>query len=335
MQAMSDHSLTADADHSGQRLDRFIATQLPELSRSRIRDLIRAGQVSKSNQTIIEPDYRVKSAEVFNIVIPEAVPAEPEPENIALNVLYEDEALIVIDKQAGLVVHPAAGHWTGTLVNALIAHCGESLSGIGGVKRPGIVHRLDKDTTGVMVIAKTDAAHQGLAAQFADHGREGTLERRYLALVWGVPSPRKGEVMTNIGRHSTNRLKMAVLKNGGKIAITDYKVSTVIPENAKKQATPVASLMECTLKTGRTHQIRVHMAHIGCPVIGDPLYGSGFRSKTRALPEKAQSAILNMERQALHAAVLGFIHPTLDKHMQFQSELPTDMLEVIHALEGD
>lgn len=335
MQAKSDHSIIVGVDHNGQRLDRFIATQLPELSRSRIRDLIRAGQVSRANQTIIEPDYRVKPDEIFNIAVPEAIPAEPEPENIALHVLYEDEALIVIDKQAGLVVHPAAGHWSGTLVNALIAHCGDSLSGIGGVKRPGIVHRLDKDTTGVMVVAKTDAAHHGLSAQFADHGREGMLERRYLAMVWGVPSPRKGEIVTNIGRHSTNRLKMAVLKNGGKTAITEYNVSATLTKDLKKQPARVVSIVECTLKTGRTHQIRVHMAHIGCPVIGDPLYGSGFLSKTRALPEKAQSAIISLERQALHAAVLGFIHPTLGKYMQFQSELPADMLEVIRALESD
>ena len=333
MQVMADHSLTANADDKGQRLDRFIAGQLPELSRSRVCDLIKQGHVSGPHCTIVEPDYRVKPADVFNIHVPEAAPAEPAPEDIRLNVLYEDDALIVIDKPAGLVVHPAAGHWSGTLVNALIAHCGDSLSGIGGVKRPGIVHRLDKDTTGVMVAVKTDAAHRGLAGQFADHGREGNLTRRYLALVWGAPSPLKGVIGTNIGRHPTNRLKMAVLRNGGKIAITDYNVNSVLPKVIKNHARPLASLVECTLRTGRTHQIRVHMAHIGHPIIGDALYAGGFRSKTRALPEDARSAIVPMTRQALHAAVLGFNHPISGKYLQFQSELPGDMREIIDALD--
>src|SRR5262245_22947975 len=194
MNAMPSRSLIAGDADQGVRLDRFLAAGLPDLSRSRVRALIKAGQVRGAAGTIKEPDYRVKPAEIFDIAVPEAEAAEPEGEDIALSVLYEDAALIVIDKPAGLVVHPAAGNWTGTLVNALIAHCGASLSGIGGVKRPGIVHRLDKDTTGVMVVAKTDAAHQGLAAQFADHGREGELDRRYLALAWGAPRPAKGEI---------------------------------------------------------------------------------------------------------------------------------------------
>ncbi len=333
MQAMSDHSLTASADDKGQRLDRFIAGRLPQLSRARACDLIKQGRVSGAHSTIVEPDYRVKPAEVFNIHVPEPAPAEPAPENIRLDVLYEDEALIVIDKPAGLVVHPAAGHWTGTLVNALIAHCGDSLSGIGGVRRPGIVHRLDKDTTGVMVAAKTDAAHRALAAQFADHGREGDFLRRYLALVWGVPSPRKGVIEANIGRHPTNRLKMAVSRNGGRIAITDYNVNKTLGQVTKSRATPLVSLVECTLKTGRTHQIRVHMAHIGNPILGDALYAGGFRSKTRALPESARSAIVPMTRQALHAAVLGFVHPKSGKYLQFHSELPADMREIMDALD--
>jgi 23S rRNA pseudouridine1911/1915/1917 synthase len=332
MHDMPNHSITANAEDDGLRLDRFISAQLPDVSRSRARDLIREGRVSGVNRTIIEPDYRVKPADVFEVSIPDAVPAEPEPENIALSVLYEDAALIVIDKPVGLVVHPAPGNWSGTLVNALIAHCGDSLSGIGGVKRPGIVHRLDKDTSGVMVVAKTDAAHQGLAEQFADHGREGALNRLYQALVWGVPSPRRDTVTTYIGRHPSNRTKMAVLKTGRKIAVTDYNVSKLLPEPGKGQAKPVASLVECTLKTGRTHQIRVHMAHLGHPVIGDPLYGSGFRSKTRALPASGQSAIFPFARQALHAAVLGFVHPISGKFVQFRSELPADMLELMEAL---
>jgi 23S rRNA pseudouridine1911/1915/1917 synthase len=336
MQVMPDHSLTVNEEDVGQRLDRFITAHLPDLSRARVRGLIEKGHVSGARATILEPDYRVKPAEIFHINVPEAEPAEPQPENIPLTVLYEDDALIVIDKPVGLVVHPAAGHWSGTLVNALLAHCGESLSGIGGVKRPGIVHRLDKDTSGVMVAAKTDAAHQALAAQFADHGRDGALLRRYLALVWGAPSPWKGAIETNIGRHPTNRLKMAVLKNGGKYALTEYRGVRTLGESASKSgkpATPLVSLVECTLKTGRTHQIRVHMSFIGHPVIGDELYGKGFSSKTRALSKEGQYVILAQGRQALHAAILGFQHPITKEYMQFDSELPSDMRALIEGLD--
>ena len=330
MNARPNRSLTAQEADTGLRLDRFLATGLPDLSRSRLRDLIKAGQVSNGAGTIKEPDYRVKPAEMFDIAVPEAQPAEPEPEDIALSIIHEDDALVVIDKPAGLVVHPAAGHWTGTLVNALIAHCGDSLSGIGGVKRPGIVHRLDKDTTGVMVVAKTDAAHQGLAAQFADHGRSGDLDRRYQALIWGGISPRKGTITGNIGRHATNRLKMAVLTHGGKHAVTTYNTEGTF--GAKKSDMPTASLLECRLETGRTHQIRVHLAHMGHPVIGDPLYGAGWHSKTRALPEASRFAIVSMKRQALHAAVLGFNHPITGRYLQFTSELPGDMRDAMEAL---
>ncbi|WP_210191733.1 RluA family pseudouridine synthase [Rhodomicrobium vannielii] len=326
---MAHLSITAQADHDGQRLDSVIAAGCPDLSRSRARDLIKQGQVRAKGRTIVEPDYRVKPDEIFDIEMPEIVEAAPQAEHIPLTVLYEDDALIVIDKPVGLVVHPAAGNWTGTLVNALIAHCGDSLSGIGGVRRPGIVHRLDKDTSGIMVVAKTDAAHKSLAAQFADHGREGPLHREYLALAWGGLRPVKGVVETNIGRHPNNRLKMAVRRSDGKHAVTEYKVRKSLPETGE----PVASLVECILKTGRTHQIRVHLAHLGHPVIGDSLYGSGFRSKTRALREKAQSATLSMTRQALHAAVLCFLHPTSGKRLQFHSELPADMRDVMEALE--
>lgn len=326
---MPNRLLTAQEAHRGLRLDRFIAAASPDLSRSRARDLIKHGQVRGSAGTIVEPDYRVKPAEIFALSMPELQPAEPEPENIALKVLYEDDALIVLDKPAGIVVHPAAGNWTGTLVNALIAHCGDSLSGIGGVKRPGIVHRLDKDTSGVMVVAKHDTAHRGLAAQFADHGRSGGLERRYHALTWGVLRPAKGAIEGNIGRHPSNRLKMAVLESAGKPAITTYSSLTRF---GGQNAAPAASLVECRLETGRTHQIRVHLAHIGNPVIGDPVYGGGFRSKTRALPEAARFAIMSLKRQALHAAVLGFHHPTTGRYLQFESELPADMREAVEAL---
>ncbi len=330
MNAMPNRSLTAGETDSGLRLDRFLATAFPDLSRSRVRDLIKAGQVRNSVGTIVEPDYRVKPAEMFDIVVPEAEPAEPGAESIPLTVLHEDDALIVIDKPAGLVVHPAAGNWTGTLVNALIGHCGASLSGIGGVKRPGIVHRLDKDTSGVMVVAKSDAAHQGLAAQFADHGRTGDLERSYQALIWGALSPHKGVIEGNIGRHATNRLKMAVVSRAGKYAVTTDK--TVEAFGAKKDAKPTASLVECRLETGRTHQIRVHLALLGHPVIGDPLYGAGWHSKTRALPESLRFAILSLKRQALHAAVLGFHHPITGEYLQFRSEMPGDMREAMEAL---
>jgi 23S rRNA pseudouridine1911/1915/1917 synthase len=329
---MTIRSVRAQTDDEGQRLDRFIAAQIPNLSRSRVRDLIKEGQVSASGRTISEPDYRVKPDEMFDIGVPEAVAPLPEGEDIPLSVLYEDAEVIVIDKPAGLVVHPAVGNWTGTLVNALIAHCGDSLSGIGGVRRPGIVHRLDKDTTGVMVVAKTDAAHQGLAAQFADHGREGALRRQYLALVWGEPNPRKGVIETNLARHPTNRLKIAVTRRDGKYALTEYNVRRSFADKGKPPCNPIASLMDCVLKTGRTHQIRVHLAHIGHPVIGDDLYGGGFRSKTRALRGPAQSAIVQMTRQALHAAVLGFLHPITGRTMQFRSELPADMREIVEAL---
>jgi 23S rRNA pseudouridine1911/1915/1917 synthase len=330
MKAMANRSLTAGEADGGLRLDRFLAGALPDVSRSRLRELIKAGQVSGRAGTIKEPDYRVKPADMFDVSIPEALPAEPEGEAIALTILHEDDALIVIDKPAGLVVHPAAGHWTGTLVNALIAHCGDSLSGIGGVKRPGIVHRLDKDTTGIMVVAKTDAAHQGLAAQFADHGRSGDLERRYQALVWGAPRPMKGGISGNIGRHATNRLKMAVLPRGGKPAVTTY--NTLETFGGEKAGGSVASLLECRLETGRTHQIRVHLSYMGHPVIGDPLYGAGWISKTRALPERARFAIISLNRQALHAAALGFHHPTTGRYLQFRSELPADMREAMEAL---
>jgi 23S rRNA pseudouridine1911/1915/1917 synthase len=332
MQIMTIRSVKAQTNDEGQRLDRFIAAQIPDLSRSRVRGLIKEGQVSASGRTIVEPDYRVKPDELFEIGVPDAVAALPEAEHIPLNVLYEDSHLIVIDKPAGLVVHPAAGNWSGTLVNALIAHCGDSLSGIGGVRRPGIVHRLDKDTTGVMVAAKTDAAHHGLAGQFADHGREGALRREYLALVWGEPRPRKGVIETNLARHPSNRLKMAVTNSDGKHAVTEYSLKRSFAAEGNKPGGVAASLVECVLKTGRTHQIRVHLAHIGHPVIGDALYGGGFQSKTRALRGDGRSAIVGMTRQALHAAVLGILHPISGKPMQFRSELPADMREIMEAL---
>jgi 23S rRNA pseudouridine1911/1915/1917 synthase len=318
----------ADAGHQGMRLDRFLAECLPELSRTRLQSLIKEGRVSLGRATIVDPQYRVKPGERFTITVPPATPAEPGAESIPLDIVYEDEDLIVIDKPVGLVVHPGAGHAEGTLVNALIAHCGESLSGIGGVARPGIVHRLDKDTSGLMVVAKTDQAHRALAAQFADHGRTGELERGYLALVWGAPSRAQGTIDAPIGRHPASRTKMAVLPQGkGREAVTHWRVV----ENFGPKRAPVASLIECSLETGRTHQVRVHLASIGHPLIGDPLYGKGFKSKLRAMPEPPRDKLVALNRQALHAAHLAFVHPTTGTLLKFNSPLPPDLSGIVEA----
>jgi 23S rRNA pseudouridine1911/1915/1917 synthase len=317
----------ADASHQNMRLDRFLAERLPELSRTRLQSLIKQGRVSLGRATIVDAKYRVKPGERFLLDVPPAVPAEPGAETIPLEVVYEDDQLIVIDKPAGLVVHPGAGHAKGTLVNALIAHCGQSLSGIGGVARPGIVHRLDKDTSGLMVVAKSDKAHRALAAQFADHGRSGEMERGYLALVWGAPSRTHGTIDAPIGRHPTSRTKMAVLPAKGREAVTHWRVV----ETFGRKDAPVASLIECTLETGRTHQVRVHLAHIGHPLIGDPLYGKGFKSKLRKLPERLGGKLAKFDRQALHATMLAFVHPTTGRLLKFNSTLPPDLAEIVEA----
>ncbi len=317
----------ADASHDGQRLDRFLSMLLPELSRTRVQSLIKQGHVSLARATIVEAKYRVKPGDRFTLEIPPATPAEPGAETIPLDVVYEDDALIVIDKPAGLVVHPGAGHATGTLVNALIAHCGQSLSGIGGVARPGIVHRLDKDTSGLLVVAKTDRAHRALAKQFADHGRTGQLERGYLALVWGAPSRPHGTIDAAVGRHPASRTKMAVLRGKGREAVTHWRVV----ETFGRGKEPVASLIECTLETGRTHQVRVHLAHIGHPLIGDPLYGQGFKSKLRTLPEPLPGKLAALSRQALHAEHLAFVHPTNGTLLKFNSPLPAELAEIVAA----
>jgi len=316
----------ADASHAGIRLDRFLSMRLPELGRTRVQSLIKDGHVSSGRATIVDVKYRVKPGDRFALSLPHAAPPEPSGEAIPLNVVYEDDTLIVIDKPAGLVVHPGAGHGSGTLVNALIAHCGASLSGIGGVARPGIVHRLDKDTSGLMVVAKTDQAHRALAAQFADHGRTGELERGYLALVWGAPARPHGSIDANVGRHPASRTKMAVLPGKGREAVTHWRVV----ETFGHKAAPIASLIECTLETGRTHQVRVHLAHIGHPLIGDPLYGQGFKSKLRMLPEPLRGK-LALDRQALHAARLAFAHPVTGTLLKFNSPLPADLAEIVEA----
>jgi 23S rRNA pseudouridine1911/1915/1917 synthase len=309
------------ADEAGQRLDRLLAAQIADVSRSRLKALILAGQVKTPEGTIDDPGYRVRAGQVFEILIPPPAPAEPEGENIPLTIVHEDDALIVIDKPAGLVVHPAAGNWTGTLVNALIAHCGESLSGIGGVRRPGIVHRLDKDTTGLMVVAKTDAAHKSLSKQFADHGRTGSLQRGYRAFVWGAMDRPRGTIDAPIGRHPQARDKQAIRRDGRE-AVTHWERLAAYPgTDGRVAVTEIA----CTLETGRTHQIRVHLAHSGHPLLGDDVYGGGFKTKAEHLYEGARRALQTLGRQALHAHLLGFDHPQTRQYVEFRSELPTDL----------
>ena len=316
---------------AGMRLDAWLAGAVADLSRSRAKALITEGSVAIGGATIEEPKRPVKPGETVVVMVPPPLPAEPAGEAIPLDVVYEDDELIVIDKPAGLVVHPAAGNQTGTLVNALIAHCGASLSGIGGVMRPGIVHRLDKDTSGLMVVAKTDRAHQGLSAQFADHGRSGPLERGYLALVWGVPDRAEGTVEAALGRSTRNREKMEVKREGGREAITHYGL---VETYGRPGRPAVAALVECRLETGRTHQIRVHMASLGHPVIGDRTYGAGFATKVALLPEPARSLAAAFPRQALHAYLLGFEHPVSGEEIRFESPLPADIAGLCEALKS-
>jgi 23S rRNA pseudouridine1911/1915/1917 synthase len=308
-------------EDAGERLDRVLAARIADLSRSRLKALILAGEVAIGGRTIRDPGHHVNVGDAVMVEVPPPEPALPQPERIPLKVVFEDDEIIVIDKPSGLVVHPATGNQTGTLVNALIAHCGDSLSGIGGVRRPGIVHRLDKDTTGVMVVAKTDRAHASLSAQFADHGRTGPMQRRYLAFVWGVPDRPKGSVDKPIARHPHARDKMAV-HPAGREAVTYWEVLEKYPGS---DGVPVASLLACRLTTGRTHQIRVHLASIGHPLLGDDTYGSGFKTKTARLPPPARAALAGLGRQALHAYILGVEHPSRGEYLEFRSELPPDL----------
>jgi 23S rRNA pseudouridine1911/1915/1917 synthase len=317
-----------DAENAGERLDRFLgqaaAARRIALSRTRLKTLIEAGEISIDQKIARDPSTRLAAGArvVFEAPAPEE--STIAGEDIQLAVVYEDEHLIVIDKPAGLVVHPAPGHAAGTLVNALIRHCGASLSGIGGVKRPGIVHRLDKDTSGLLVIAKTDAAHRGLADLFADHGRTGSLEREYLALVWGGFEVSAGKVAAAIGRDPRHREKMAVMSGErGRHATTHWRLM---------QALGPAGLIACQLETGRTHQIRVHMASIGHPLLGDSVYGSGFKTKVALLGNRAVAALTALGRQALHASVLGFEHPATGKALRFESRPPKDFARLLKAL---
>lgn len=319
-----------DADAAMERLDRVLARALPDLSRVRLQNLVRTGHVLREGVVVSDPSARVGPGAAFDVTVPPAIAAEPAAETLALVIVYEDDDLVVIDKPAGLVVHPAPGHDAGTLVNGLIAHCGASLSGIGGVRRPGIVHRLDKDTSGLLVVAKNDRAHQGLTAQFADHGRTGPLERAYLAFTWGIPEPRMGTIDAPLARSQRNREKITVMRGElGREAITHYKVERVLGTGA-----PVA-IVRCELETGRTHQIRVHLSHRGHPLLGDAVYGSAFKTKALRLGSPAKAALEALGRQALHATLLGFAHPRTDAPMRFESPLPPDLAALLSTLENE
>jgi 23S rRNA pseudouridine1911/1915/1917 synthase len=318
----------AGDDHAGWRLDRFLAAALPDFSRSRLQQLLESGAVSLGAATIKDANHRVKPGDGFTVTVPPTAPAVPQGQDIPLEVVYEDKDLIVINKPAGLVVHPAAGNPDGTLVNALIAHCGTDALAIGGEARPGIFHRLDKDTSGLLVAAKTERAMASLAKQFANH----TIERAYNAVVWGVPRDSTGMIESQIGRSPFDRKRMAVLRGGGKLARTRYKVLEKFGPGDR----PFASLIECRLETGRTHQIRVHLTHLGHPLIGDPQYG---RSRTAPRGKSdaelhAFSAAAGFSRQALHAFVLGFQHPSLHKTLRFEAPWPADFADLVAALRG-
>lgn len=311
-------------EEGGLRLDRALVGLFPDLSRARLQDLVREGFVTRDGAVTRDPSVKIPAGTRLTVDVPPPSDPIPAAEAADLSIAYEDDDLIVIDKPAGLVVHPAPGHAGGTLVNALIAHCGDSLSGVGGVRRPGIVHRLDKDTSGLIVVAKNDAAHRGLAEQFADHGRSGPLERAYLAFVWGAPQPPTGTIVASLARSRHNREKIAVVSDeAGRHAITHYAVVETYAE---------ASLVRCHLETGRTHQIRVHLAHRGHPLLGDGVYGAAFRTKAARLDTEARDALAVLGRQALHAELLGFAHPRTGQTLRFESKLPEDMATLEAAL---
>jgi len=299
---------------AGWRLDRAVAAAVPTLSRERLKGLIRAGALTSAGDAVRDPAAKVRGDERFLLEVPEPAPAHNVPQDIPLEIVFEDPHLLVIDKPAGLVVHPAAGNLDGTLVNALLHHCGGSLSGIGGVVRPGIVHRIDKDTSGLLVVAKTDVAHEGLAKQFAAH----SIDRRYLAIVSGLPKASAGTVDAPLARSAANRKKIAIVREGrGKRAVTHWK---------RIEALKDAALVECSLETGRTHQVRVHMASIGHPLLGDPVYGRSGKAHRELLKS------LDFHRQALHASVLGFTHPVTKHRLSFSSSMPADMQELFNHL---
>lgn len=300
----------------GLRLDKFLSADLSGFSRSMIQKLIAGGQVSLDENVITENDFKVRIGDSFCVMVPEAAEADPQPQDIPLDIVYEDDDLIVVNKLAGMTVHPAPGAPDSTLVNALLFHCRDNLSGVGGVKRPGIVHRIDKDTSGLLVVAKNDMAHQGLSAQFFKH----SIERTYYAVVYGMPNPADGVIERNIARSRFDRKKMALVAVGGKHAVTHYK--TVSTCNG------VVSLVKCNLETGRTHQIRVHMSSIGCNLVGDKVYEKSGKTQIKGLSSEVKSFVNGFPRQALHAASLGFIHPKTGAWLQFSAPFPADMAEI-------
>ncbi|EIG59088.1 MULTISPECIES: RluA family pseudouridine synthase [unclassified Bradyrhizobium] len=322
--------IVVEGSEGSTRLDRVLAVHLAELSRSRLKALILAGAVSLRDAAIRDPAYHVASGDTITIDVPEAAAPEPKGEDIALDIVFEDDDIVVLNKPKGLVVHPAAGHETGTLVNALIAHCGSSLSGIGGVRRPGIVHRLDKDTTGLMVVAKNDLAHASLTAQFADHGRTGPMRRGYMAFAWGLPGRHRGTVDAPIDRHPHAREKMAV-RQGGREAVTHWEL---LESFNGRDGKPIAALLACELETGRTHQIRVHLAHIGHPLMGDAVYGPHFKTKANQLGPESQAVLAALGRQALHAYLLVLEHPRTGELLHWEAPLPEDLLLLQGALKA-
>lgn len=319
--------LEARLEAGGGRLDKVLSDLFPTLSRARVQALLAEGVITRDGQPLATASAKALPG-LYAVALPAVVSAIPQPEAIPLTVLFEDAHLIVIDKPAGMAVHPAPGSETGTLVNALLHHCADSLSGIGGVARPGIVHRLDKHTSGVMVAAKSDAAHAGLSALFAAHD----IERTYIALVRGAPQPEKGRIVSNLGRSTGDRKKMAVLRTGGREAVTDYAVEqvfgAVVRKGSRPAAPPMAARVACTLHTGRTHQIRVHMASKGAPLLGDPVYGTG----SPANPVRTAIAEAGLTRQALHAAILGFVHPVTGESLRFETAPPEDMRRLEQGL---
>lgn len=314
--------VVAGPDAAGQRTDRFLADAIGTLSRTRVKTLMQDGAVLRNGAALRNPAEAVLPGAIFTVARPALIPATPQPQSIPFPILYEDGDLLVLDKPAGLVVHPAPGNEDGTLVNALLAHCGDSLPGIGGERRPGIVHRLDKDTSGVMVVAKTEEALARLSAAFAARD----LDRAYLGLVWGVPATATGEIEGAIGRDSRDRKRMALVTRGGKAALTRYRT-------LRSWAT-AAALVECVLATGRTHQIRVHMASIGHPLVGDPVYLRRVPTAAKVLTPPLRAALLDFPRQALHAARLGFAHPRTGAILSFERPMPPDMAALVAALDG-
>ena len=316
-------AVQAGPDTAGGRVDRVLADAIGSLSRSRVKALMAEGQVSRDGRPLSDPSEAVRAGSRYTVHIPAAVAAVPLPQAIPLTILFEDAELIVLDKPAGLVVHPAPGNLDGTLVNALLAHVGEDLPGIGGEKRPGIVHRLDKDTSGVMVVAKTDRAHRTLSEAFAARD----LERDYLALVWGLPAPPAGEIEGAIGRHPADRKRRAIVQRGGKPALTRYATERAWGAGC--------ALLRCRLATGRTHQIRVHLAEHGHPLVGDPVYLRRTPAAARLLPAPQRAALLAFPRQALHAATLSFRHPVGGAAMRFAAPLPADFQALLMLLDGN